>query len=493
MKKIISILLTAILAIGFAIPTLAADASITADIVGYSDARVEAKDLSAVPSIVDLISGSEGKEFKISTAQELQVFSVYCNDGQGYCTGITIYLANDIDMTGISGFTPIGGGKSEAGTKPFRGIFDGQGYTIDNLTISYSGTQHVGLFGNIQGATIKNVIMGEGCKIEGGTRTAGIVGGVTGDAGTVTLIDNCWNKATIAANGSMTAGIVGYVSTTGTGSYKVDGTKATDADFAAGKEQNSCTVSNCTNTGSVTATARDAGGIVGTSNIKLTVKNCRNAGAVESKAMDKETRGTGGIVARFYATGANVVSEVSGCINNGTVTANKYKVGGIVGTADTHKVNVTDCKNFGAVTSTETAGGAFAIVANSVQAGNFTQSGNTGTTAAATDATLETALKADTLISKDVPTAGGDDNTNDDNTNTDEENNNNNENSGNTANTDNNGNSNTATDTTSAPADTTPDTSAKEEKGGCGSSVSCGLSVLAIIAGAGVVVCRKRN
>ncbi len=491
MKKVTAILLTLIMAIGFAIPTFAADAQITADIVGYSDARVVPKEgLDSLPGIVELIGGNaENKtEFKISTPLELKAFTLY----DGTCSGITVYLANDIDMSEMTGMSAYGAGSAEASTKPFRGSFDGQGYTIDNLVIDGGENQHVGLFANLQGATVKNVVFGEGCKFSGKNRVGAVAGGITGDLGKNSTIDNCMNKGEVVGSGAFVGGLVGYAAATGLNCWNEAGGKATQAEFDAAIAANIFTITNCTNTGAVTAATRDAGGIVGAGCVRMNIGNCRNTGAVESKAMDKNTRGTGGIIGRAYVNTATEASAITGCINNGSVKVDKYFVGGIIGTVDSHKVNITNCKNFGAISTGSAAaeGTAGAICAYAVQSGNVSESGNTGTTAAATDETLEVALKADTLISKDASAAGGDNNNNNNNDNNDENNNNNNNDDN--ANTDNNSNGNTSTDTTSAPADTTPETSAEEEKG-CGSVVSGGLAVLAIIAGAGAVVCKKRK
>lgn len=62
-------------------------------------------------------------------------------------------LANDIDLSNISSWEPIGTEENE-----FTGELDGQGYTIDHMTIEDDGLQYVGLFGYCDDyATIKNI------------------------------------------------------------------------------------------------------------------------------------------------------------------------------------------------------------------------------------------------------------------------------------------------------------------------------------------------
>ena len=51
-------------------------------------------------------------------------------------------LGNDIDLSSISEWTPIG-----TEEEPFKGTLDGQGYSINNLTITSDNLDVVGLFG----------------------------------------------------------------------------------------------------------------------------------------------------------------------------------------------------------------------------------------------------------------------------------------------------------------------------------------------------------
>lgn len=71
----------------------------------------------------------------IETAQELVDFSDSVNAGNDYY-GKTVVLMNDIDLAGIA-WEQIGTATStRGGGYPFRGIFDGRGYTIKNMTSS---------------------------------------------------------------------------------------------------------------------------------------------------------------------------------------------------------------------------------------------------------------------------------------------------------------------------------------------------------------------
>jgi hypothetical protein len=57
------------------------------------------------------------------------------------------HLTADIDLSGAE-WIPIGNASN-----PFRGVFDGQGFVIQNMKIT-NYHQHVGLFGNINGPRV---------------------------------------------------------------------------------------------------------------------------------------------------------------------------------------------------------------------------------------------------------------------------------------------------------------------------------------------------
>lgn len=86
----------------------------------------------------------DGQEYYLLTAEEdlMAIGDVYPLSGN-------YMLANDITMSGE--WKPIG-----SSDKPFTGIFDGNGYTIDSLTAS---TEANGFFGTAKGAIIRNVIL----------------------------------------------------------------------------------------------------------------------------------------------------------------------------------------------------------------------------------------------------------------------------------------------------------------------------------------------
>lgn len=88
----------------------------------------------------------------IYNAQQLVDFAADVNNGNTY-KGKTVKLSNSIDLNGIA-WTPIGTNADKA--NKFQGTFDGQGYTISNLTVTQGADYHAaGLFGALNG-TAKN-------------------------------------------------------------------------------------------------------------------------------------------------------------------------------------------------------------------------------------------------------------------------------------------------------------------------------------------------
>ena len=113
-------------------------------------------------------SGVTGTIIGISTAQELEWLADIVNRGNSMM-GKTFVLTNNIDMSGITDWTPIGEIGTSSGsdlystTRVFAGTFDGQGHTISNLTMTSANPSRTdslktsGLFGCVANATIKNV------------------------------------------------------------------------------------------------------------------------------------------------------------------------------------------------------------------------------------------------------------------------------------------------------------------------------------------------
>lgn len=288
-----------------------------------------------------------------------------------------IVLEADIDLSGTS-WTPIGQGMRSGsglaeGGKSFSGTFDGNGKTVSNLTFSgaYGDDNAFGLIGVLNGGVVKdltlanvsvNVTDGEcvgavaglminGATVSGVTVESGSVTAVRGNGGIVGrmtvsgTIENCNNHASITAT-SVTSGNVGGI----VGAAYYTGIYA--------DESQAMHITDCTNTGTVTAACMGAGGIVGLSSAY--VSGCTNSGTVEGNGAS-----IGGIVGEQQNYGA-----VTDCVNTANIVNTNtaaYGTGGIVGwirysgaVADYQTkapIQVIGCSNSGTIDGGNDGGG----------------------------------------------------------------------------------------------------------------------------------------
>ena len=131
-----------------------------------------------ISSSIDVIQEAKEVEAKggISTATDLVNFAKAINNGTSTSrwqndTG-EVVLLNDIDMSSVTSWTPIGDidasnyttAEPYVSVHPFTGTFNGQGYAIKNLNCSAditNGGLAYGLFGSIENATVKNLALGD--------------------------------------------------------------------------------------------------------------------------------------------------------------------------------------------------------------------------------------------------------------------------------------------------------------------------------------------
>ena len=100
----------------------------------------------------------------IASVADLLALAKSSNDG---VLAKNYRLTADLDLSGVD-FPGIG-----TAAHPFTGLFDGQGHTVTGVTVS--GTENVGFFGVIKGATIKNLHLAD-VTVTGEKRTGGLVG-----------------------------------------------------------------------------------------------------------------------------------------------------------------------------------------------------------------------------------------------------------------------------------------------------------------------------
>lgn len=176
----------------------------------------------------------EGGVYIISSANELAEFAAIVNgtvsafnptgthehetplpDGKYNFAGKTVKLGRDIDLASFtpgavinghtywSGWTPIG-----TDANPFAGNFDGNGHVVKNLTVQTLEDDatttpqkvqltYAGLFGKVDGATIRNVGLTGGSVTASAKDQNSVVGSVVAKANDST-IENCFNYTPVS-------------------------------------------------------------------------------------------------------------------------------------------------------------------------------------------------------------------------------------------------------------------------------------------------------
>ena len=191
----------------------------------------------------------------------------------------TYTLMNNLNLSGRA-WVPIGTSKT-----PFKGKFNGNGYTISNLTITGSADNQ-GLFGVTDGAEITNI------RVTGSVSGHTYVGGIVG-IGYNTTLSYCINKAAISGVNQV-GGVIGRV--------------------------HKSKVSYCMNEGVVKGTTRGVGGISADIYPSGSISYCLNTGMVTGG-----TDLTGGIV------GGCTEGPVTYCINTAPVGSKGGRTGAIAG------------------------------------------------------------------------------------------------------------------------------------------------------------------
>ncbi|MBP3413140.1 MAG: heparinase II/III family protein [Oscillospiraceae bacterium] len=223
----------------------------TAGISGFSSLLQSASSADSLP-----VNGKG--EYEISTAQQLLTFSNLVNSGNSF-SGKTVRLKKDLDLQGWT-FRPIGGcvSDSSGSGKAFSGIFDGENHVIRNLFLYQPKQYYVALFGNVNGATIRNLGIESG-RVFGYDKASGLVG-----LSVNSTIENCYSKANVIGTGPYHGGLVAQVvlTTNVQNSYyngTVSGTNTTGGLVAYVSSNSTLNLSHCYHVGALTGTAAYTG------------------------------------------------------------------------------------------------------------------------------------------------------------------------------------------------------------------------------------------
>ena len=341
----------------------------TAQNVGYAviDPTREGKDLNVtftvagkainIPTLPILGAGDTvisglGKDYinednyYISEPDALYYITEQVNGGNEEYIDATINLSNDIDLlmyatrSTSSNWTPIG-----TVDYPFTGTFDGNGYTIKNLTIveteAKEGKAYIGFFGYAEDATIMNVVF-ENVNINipclDIDHSQGHIGAVAGSLEGTSTIENVTVKgdikvyATQSANGASRVAVIAGGNAYGDVTMKNVHVIANEGSSLiannntgalAGQLQGKMYFENCSSNIDVTVNKFFAGGLVGIAAGDSYIKNCHTTGDVAVVAgregRHNDEYRVGGI-AGGWADGKTKVCTLEGCTYTGKVS-----------------------------------------------------------------------------------------------------------------------------------------------------------------------------
>ena len=221
------------------------------------------------------------------------------NDAASYRDG---NVNEDWTMSNRGGWEPIG-----SFIKPFKAIFEGNGYTISNLMVDRTNTHRAGLFAHIRRGAIVNIGL-LNINIKGRVYVGGIVGSsrdsditnsyvsgsVEGErqvgslAGTITNGTITNSYATSAVEGiSNVGGLVGYRNGKITNSYATGVVTGTGSNVGGlvGQNADESQITNSYATGVVTGTGSNVGGLIGlnnSSNITYSYWDTQTSGKMNS-------------------------------------------------------------------------------------------------------------------------------------------------------------------------------------------------------------------
>lgn len=317
--------------------------------------------------------------FEIRTADDMVALAKAVNEGKSAVK--TAMLMNDIDMSSVTSWTPIGNAVCPAGAadaaitgNAWTGTFDGNGYKIKGLKMVSAGTsagQNYGLFGVLApGSLVQNFIIDASCSIEV-TATASLATGIVagyvfdatvrditnhapmtfkGKAGEVFMsmamigqvyckesgvtVDSCHNYGEIKAENedNMQAGAK---------AYHVAGIVGFAHAHADATVMN--TISDSSNGGNMTSATGRTSGIVAAMNSRTQLVNCENTGN-QLNTMPKNDGSRPGNISCITGAGC----KMTGCINRGNlVSTTAGRCGGIVSLSNTAEFE--NCANYGEI------------------------------------------------------------------------------------------------------------------------------------------------
>ena len=253
---------------------------------------------------------------------------VYQGHEQQRCSGYE--LSNDLDfdstpdgvIDAVDDYWDTGKGWSPIGDKqhPFTAIFEGNGQLINNLYIKRR-TDHIGLFGYINNAQIRQVgLSGPLMSVTGNSH----VGSLVGYANDNNLISASYNTGAVSSTYYYIGGLVGSININNeiTASYNTGPviSRRWYSGGLVGSVGNENKISNSYSSGYVSSTERYAGGLIGSSPSSSLITNSYwaidSSGQTSSDSSSESTGYVGLTLATLRcAIAANTDASNSRCVS----------------------------------------------------------------------------------------------------------------------------------------------------------------------------------
>lgn len=227
------------------------------------------------------------------------------------------------------------------------GINATKGNTIENCTVANASISGGYALGGIVGRSSSTpAVIIKNCKLLGEnntlTGTSSSVGGILGEAGAASTIEDCHVKANVSSTYAPTegdktvflGGIVGYPKGTTTitlctaeGNMNNQNARAVGGIIGGSDQNNSITISKCAYLGGDIISSGRAGGIAGWIKYAINVSDCYSAGRLRYATW------SGGILGWHNGT-ESTQGSVSNCYSTMNITTEGNGMGGIVGCFD---------------------------------------------------------------------------------------------------------------------------------------------------------------
>lgn len=306
------------------------------------------ENVAALPSWVG--AGTVENPYQIVNPQDLVALSEFVNAGNT-TKGMAFILMNNLDMSGVPSFVPIGGwdvaGVNSIQNNFFSGSFNGNGKVVQNLSIrkdiSDKSIFRIGLFGYIKGddslkAEVKSLRL-ENVQLSGYS----YVGALAGEA-RYTLISKVQATGVVSA-GQVAGGLIGITyGVSVSGSYTDCNVNGSDyIGGFCGENGNNSTITRCYSQGSVGGND-SVGGFCGI-----------NGGLIEqSYVKGGITVAANNNVGGFC--GYNTKGKIKSCYTSKVRIIANWYVGGFCGYND-QGGSINSCYTFAEVHADDYAGG----------------------------------------------------------------------------------------------------------------------------------------